>query len=75
MSLFYDTLDDIMLLKPESVVNPWLKSMGRDGKHDVSDCIDRINEKIAKGNISHNHIEDDLEDVELENVQLTFNFN
>ena len=74
MSLFYETLDDILLLKPESVVNPYLKSMGKDRKHDVSDSIESINEKIAKSNIFYCEYEEEKEDIEPKNVQLSFKF-
>lgn len=73
MSLFYETLDDIISLKPESVVNPWLKSMDKDRKHDVSDSIERINKKIEKSNVLYHENDEKLE-IEPSITQLCFEF-
>ena len=43
---FRHTLDDVLLLKPESVTNPYKKSFNKDRTHNVSDLIESINRKI-----------------------------
>lgn len=72
---FKSTLDDLLLLKPEHVTNPYKKSLGNRRTHNVSDSIDRINQKLEDEKILHDEfLCIDNEEIASHCVQLTFDF-